>query len=640
MRPSRSRIFELPLSPREFNCVWFDASSEWFEIQTNQRSDSIVPAHFCEFFRHFFKRANRSKRRALRHVPSTLLETLETRALPSAASVIVVQDPGLFTTEAGGTAQFSVVLSAAPTPARKALTVTVPIQSSNAHEGKPSVSSLTFTSANWNVPQTVTVTGIDDFAVDGNRAYKIELGKVTTKARNYRRVDPTDVTLVNEDNDGPAPQLIFSPGPFVLNDAVSRVVSLRLASQPLADVNVAFNVLAGADQAQLSTASLTFTSSNWNVAQKFTIGAFEDDIHDGDQPFTLGMNVQSTDPAYDQLAVPPYTVTIHDTDPLTGSLDGTYSGTFSGSQLVGGASTPTTGEVAFTVAGSTLAVTSPAGSTGTVNAGQITFTAANGATYTGAFLQKSDGSISATGAWQILQNGVSTGSGTWSAIDSGHVTAGLNITPSGSLVVDEGSQQALSVSLSSKPTADVQVAFDVTTGDTEANLSTPSLTFTPENWFTPQTVTIAGVADDGADGDQPFEFTATADSADEAYSVLAPKTIAATIHDTDSSAATLDGNYTGTYTGTVSAVVPVGGVIAFSVAGDVVTVTQPAAATGTLTGNDVSFSPTSGSLSGAHFTGSFVQNDDGTVTASGVWSISSGLVTGSGAWTATRPALV
>ena len=32
-------------------------------------------------------------------------------------------------------------------------------------------SSLTFTNANWNTPQTVTVTGVDDLVVDGNIAY-------------------------------------------------------------------------------------------------------------------------------------------------------------------------------------------------------------------------------------------------------------------------------------------------------------------------------------------------------------------------------------------------------------------------------------------------------------------------------------
>ena len=40
--------------------------------------------------------------------------------------------------------------------------MTLDITNSDAGQGTPDVSSLTFTSANWNVAQNVTVTGIDD----------------------------------------------------------------------------------------------------------------------------------------------------------------------------------------------------------------------------------------------------------------------------------------------------------------------------------------------------------------------------------------------------------------------------------------------------------------------------------------------
>jgi hypothetical protein len=56
---------------------------------------------------------------------------------------------GLGTTEAGGTASFSVVLTSQPTA-----DVVIPVASSDAGEGAASVASLTFTAADWNVPQT------------------------------------------------------------------------------------------------------------------------------------------------------------------------------------------------------------------------------------------------------------------------------------------------------------------------------------------------------------------------------------------------------------------------------------------------------------------------------------------------------
>ena len=63
---------------------------------------------------------------------------------------------GLTTTEAGGTDTFTVVLDVQPTA-----DVTVAL-TSNRPEAAPSPASLTFTSANWDVVRTVTVTGQND----------------------------------------------------------------------------------------------------------------------------------------------------------------------------------------------------------------------------------------------------------------------------------------------------------------------------------------------------------------------------------------------------------------------------------------------------------------------------------------------
>ena len=74
------------------------------------------------------------------------------------------------TSEAGGTATFTLKLDSEPTA-----TVTISVSSSNASEGVPSLSSLAFTTSDWSVPQTVTVTGQDDIVFDGNIAYSLNL---------------------------------------------------------------------------------------------------------------------------------------------------------------------------------------------------------------------------------------------------------------------------------------------------------------------------------------------------------------------------------------------------------------------------------------------------------------------------------
>ena len=74
-----------------------------------------------------------------------------------AAGVVVTPVSGLVTTEAGGTATFSVRLATQPTA-----NVTIALSSGDTTEGSVGPASLTFTPANWNTAQTVTVTGVDD----------------------------------------------------------------------------------------------------------------------------------------------------------------------------------------------------------------------------------------------------------------------------------------------------------------------------------------------------------------------------------------------------------------------------------------------------------------------------------------------
>jgi trimeric autotransporter adhesin len=100
------------------------------------------------------------------------------------------------TSEAGGTASFTVVLDSQPTA-----DVTISVASGNLLEGTVSTSQLTFTSSNWNVAQTVTVTGINETVVDGNQTYSILLGNAASTDNNYNGLSVADVSVTNTDND-------------------------------------------------------------------------------------------------------------------------------------------------------------------------------------------------------------------------------------------------------------------------------------------------------------------------------------------------------------------------------------------------------------------------------------------------------
>lgn len=100
------------------------------------------------------------------------------------------------TNENGTQAAFTVKLNSQPTD-----DVTIPVSSNDTSEGMVSPTSLTFTSANWDINQTVTVTGVDDNIVDGTQNYKIILGVTISSDADYNGLDPADISITNIDND-------------------------------------------------------------------------------------------------------------------------------------------------------------------------------------------------------------------------------------------------------------------------------------------------------------------------------------------------------------------------------------------------------------------------------------------------------
>jgi uncharacterized delta-60 repeat protein len=110
--------------------------------------------------------------------------------------ITVTPTSGLVTTEAGGTASFSVVLDSQPTA-----DVTIAVSSSDTTEGTVSVSSLTFTPLNWNIAQTVTVSGLDDRIRDGDIAYTVVLAPAVSSDSDYSSLNPSDVWVTNKDNE-------------------------------------------------------------------------------------------------------------------------------------------------------------------------------------------------------------------------------------------------------------------------------------------------------------------------------------------------------------------------------------------------------------------------------------------------------
>jgi len=93
---------------------------------------------------------------------------------------------------------------------------------------------------------------------------------------------------------------------------------------------------------------------------------------------------------------------------------------------------------------------------------------------------------------------------------------GINIIPTGTtdndgnlITSESGSSTTFTVALDAQPSAEVDV-FITGNDPTEGSLSSDSLAFNPNNWNSPQTVTVTGVIDDLIDGDILTTLTARA----------------------------------------------------------------------------------------------------------------------------------
>ena len=102
----------------------------------------------------------------------------------------------LTTAEDGTTDTFTVRLNRRPTA-----NVKLPLTSSDVGEATLSPGELVFTPDNWNTPQAVTVTGVDDTAQDGLQELAIVPGTITSADPSFSGLVVPDLPVHNADDD-------------------------------------------------------------------------------------------------------------------------------------------------------------------------------------------------------------------------------------------------------------------------------------------------------------------------------------------------------------------------------------------------------------------------------------------------------
>ncbi|QIG50214.1 hypothetical protein G5V57_22300 [Nordella sp. HKS 07] len=440
--------------------------------------------------------------------------------------------------------------------------VTVTVSASDVTEGAITTpTTLTFTTANWNTPQNITLQAVNDDIDDGNITYNVVLNPASSDTVYNALANSTaSATTVDDDTAG----LTLSKTFLSVNEAgaTSDTLTVRLASQPTANITVALTSSDTTEGTITTATPLTFTIANWSTPQNVTLQAVNDGLDDGDIAYNVVLN-PGGDGVYNALANTNVSATTVDDDTagLTlskSTLSVNESGTTSDTLTVRLSSQPT--------ATVTVAVSSGDTTEGTItSAASLTFTAANWSTAQNVTLRAvndslDDGDIS----YFVVLNPASSDA-IYSAMANTNVsaatidddTAGLTLSKSTLSVNEAGTtSDTLTVRLSSQPTASVTVA--VTSGDTTEGTitSSASLTFTTVNWNTAQNVTLRAVNDNLDDGDISYAVMLDSASTDAIFSALANTNVSATTVDDDTRGVTVspttvsatEGGATGSFT--------------------------------------------------------------------------------------------
>ncbi|MFO0665958.1 MAG: hypothetical protein U0174_18550 [Polyangiaceae bacterium] len=215
------------------------------------------------------------------------------------------------TTEDGDKVTFTVVLKSKPTA-----DVNIAITSDKIAEGTVDKATLTFTAANFDTPQTVTITGVDDEVDDGDQDYKVEFA-VTSTDTGYSALKPTAIAMKNMDNDT-AGLMVGMPMPNKNTTEKGGKVTftVRLRTKPSADVTIP--VLSDmVTEGTADKATLTFTAANYKTDQTVTVTGVDENVADIDQNYSVKLGkTTSADAAYKDLEAKVDLTNIDDDKPV------------------------------------------------------------------------------------------------------------------------------------------------------------------------------------------------------------------------------------------------------------------------------------------------------------------------------------
>ena len=412
------------------------------------------------------------------------------------------------TNETGTRDVFTVVLLSQPTS-----DVVFSISGLDETEGTLSTSELTFTPANWNTQQTVTITGVNDDEVDGNTDYTLTIAVVDEQSDATYHGQSETLLVTNIDDDAAGIVATISGETLTIDESgTNSSFDISLSSRPTSDVVISISGL-DTSEGSLDKDQLTFTPDNWNQPQTVTLTGLDDFLVDGDISFTLLLAVEnnlSSSHYHDLTSQIPATNTDDDEAAIVVSR--------TNDQL----QTSESGEAdSFTVRLNSqplnhvvIDISGLDASEGSLSSTELIFSQDNWnedqtVTITGVDDAIVDGDIEYTLTLAVnFVNSDVTYRGLSNSLVVTNTDNEIVVTSSGNETVTEesGTTDSFNVILSSSPNSDVVITI---TGidETEGELNIRQLTFSSSNWDQPQTVSVTGKDDYLVDGNVQYTLT-------------------------------------------------------------------------------------------------------------------------------------
>ncbi len=392
----------------------------------------------------------------------------------------LVLSPASLTVGEGSSATYTVKLVLQP-----AGNVTVSIGGTSGTDLSLNRSALTFSTGNWNSPQTVRVTARQD----EDRGHDSETITHTASGGGYGSASANLPVTVTDDD---VADLVLSPTSLTIEEGRSGAYTVRLAARPDGDVKLTVDAFSG-DNLALDKYELTFTTNNWNSPQsvRVTPGQDPDGADEREGVWHAGSGggygsvfksifVDVTDDDTPDLVLSERSLTINEGENTTYTVKLAIVPTEDVTVTIGGWS-----GTDLSLNNSTLTF-----DTNTWNSPQTVRVTA------GTDMDGINDSETLTHA--------ASGGGYGSVSKNLPVTVTDKDAPNlllsdGSLTIDEGDNRTYTVRLATLPTGNVTVTIDGTSG-TDLDLDKTTLTFTTNTWNSPQTVRVtAGQDDDGAE---------------------------------------------------------------------------------------------------------------------------------------------